>query len=99
MSEYIPLELESQSIDSDYIKDNQRLIKISHFEKSNIIYQEVTIENFNFFIITLTTFETNQSNDSLPLVHPDLIDWEQNESIEIDYFRNDYVIAQYLNVI
>lgn len=48
--------------------------------------------------MTIETFETDQG-DNLPLVHPELIEWDNTELIEIDTFPNDYTISLYLNAI
>lgn len=46
--------------------------------------------------MTLTTTDLNPPNDSLPLIYPDLIDWEELEHHDIPIFSNNESIVQYL---
>lgn len=49
--------------------------------------------------MTLNTLETSQPDDPLPLIHPELTDWENEGYTIIDTFSNDHVISIYLNAI
>lgn len=49
--------------------------------------------------MTLDTLKPSQPDDPLPLIHPELIDWENEKHIVIDTFPNDHAISVYLNAI
>lgn len=46
--------------------------------------------------MTLTTFDLDQSDDSLPLIHPELINWEQTKFLDIPIFLDDDAIVNFL---
>lgn len=48
--------------------------------------------------MTLGALDVQQSDDALPLVYLELIDWENEGPIEIETFPNDHAISLYLNV-
>lgn len=71
--------------------------EIDDLEESNIIDLDITIDNLdNMAIGTLTTIDLSQSNDLLPLIHPELIDWELAEPINVPIFANDDAIINFL---
>lgn len=72
------------------------LIKIVNIEESNIIDLNFSIEfPNNVSIITIIAFGLDQSDDSLHLVYPKLIDWEQKEPLDITTFPDDNAIVHY----
>lgn len=69
----------------------------NNLEESNVIDLDFYIEHLhNVSIITITTFDLYQLDDSLPLVYLELIDWVQKEPLDIGTFPNDDAIAHYL---
>lgn len=50
----------------------------------------------NVSIMTLTVVDLNPPNDPLPLIHLELIDWEQPEQLTIPIFPDDETIVQYV---
>lgn len=72
-----PFQFGSQYID-DSSEDDQTRNEIDDLKESNFIDLDFSITNLdNISIMTLTALDLNPPNDSLPLVHPKLIDWEQ----------------------
>ena len=55
----------------------------------------LTLENFS--INTIMTFE-HDPNDPLPLLHPELIDWDSPLIPKLDVFYNDDSIIDYLGI-
>lgn len=46
--------------------------------------------------MTLIAGDLDPPNDPLPLIHPELIEWEQPKHIDIPTFQNNDAIVQYL---
>lgn len=46
--------------------------------------------------MTITSFDLDQLDDSLPLVYPKIIDWDQKEPIDTTTFLDDDAIVHYL---
>lgn len=91
-----PFEFGSQYID-DSSEDDQVLSEIDVLEESNIIDLDLSIEAHDkIFIMTLITFDFDQPDNSSPLLHPDFIDWEQKETLDIPIFLDDDAIVNYL---
>lgn len=93
------LELESHSADLDLIEDDQELLGRGHSNEGIVLDIDIHIGNFDNSIMTLNTLETSQPNDPLPLLHPELIEWENEGHTAIDTFPNDHAISMYLNAI
>lgn len=93
------LELESYSVDLDLTEDDQKLLARCHSDESTVLDIEIHIEDFNVSIMALNAFETSQPEDPLPLIHPKLIDWDNEEHTKIDTSPNEHAIALYLNAI
>lgn len=83
----------------DLTKDDQELLTQGHSNESTILDIDIHIENFDISIMTLEILETSQPKDPLPLIHPELIDWENEGHAAIDTFLNDHAISIYLNAI
>jgi len=55
--------------------------------------------SFNNSILTINAIEPDQPNDLLPLVHPELIDWDlEGTTPKLDTFKNDDAIIDYLDL-
>lgn len=92
------LEIGSQHIDDSTVDDSTRSEKdIS--EESYLIYLNFSIGKIeDTSIRTLTLFNLNHSSDFLPLLHPELIDWDQTKPFGIPTFPNDDAIVNFLCV-
>ncbi|GLJ30964.1 hypothetical protein SUGI_0618010 [Cryptomeria japonica] len=93
------LKLESHSAKLDLTEDDHELLMRGHSDESIVLDIDTHIENFDTSIMTLETLETSQPEDPLPLIHPELIDWENEGHTAIDTFPNDHAISIYLNAI
>lgn len=71
------------------------MIKREYPEESAILNSTNIPKNFDNYVMTI---ETDQA-DNLPLVHPELIGWDDTKLIEVDTFPNDHAIFVYLNAI
>jgi hypothetical protein len=47
--------------------------------------------------MTLTIQDLTQPNDSMPLIYPELIDWDHDAQIHIPTFHNDEEIVNFLS--
>lgn len=66
-------------------------------EESIIIDLDITTKIFdNIAIRTFTAIDLTQSDDFLPLMHPELIDWDPIEPMNIPIFENDDAIVNFL---
>lgn len=75
-SENKQLQYERGNIDESTIKYLETVIDLTH----------ATDSYDNISIMTLTATDLNPPNDSLPLIYPDLIDWEEPEHNDIPIF-------------
>lgn len=55
------------------------------------------VDSFDNNMIMFLKLVENNHNDSLSLLYAELIEWNQEEPINLVTFPNDYVIAYYLN--
>lgn len=58
--------------------------------------EDIVINLQKFYILNIMPFDTNAPND-LPLVHPELIDWGQEDPPELQTFSDDHAIINFLN--
>lgn len=84
-------ESEQKHYEQVYMEDNtiEDLDEILDFFKTKTNHDETSV-------LTLTVAKLDPSNDSLPLVFPDLIDWDEPEIHDIPIFPNDESIIHYL---
>lgn len=77
---------------------SERYLAIDESDESMEIDLTDTIINLdNFSINTISAFETDP-NDPMPLVHPELINWDSPDHPELDVFHNDDTIIDYLGI-
>jgi len=51
------------------------------------------------FVLTINTSEPDQTSNPLPLINPELIDWDlEGTTLELDTFENDEAIIDYLDL-
>lgn len=88
---YDAKENEQQHYEQVYTKNDtlEDLDEILEFFNTQTNHDETSI-------LTLTAAELDPPNDSLPLVFPDLIDWDEPETHDIPIFLNDESIIHYL---
>lgn len=78
-------------------ENEQHCYEIGNSKESTIIDLTHITNNFdNVSIMTLTAMELNPPDDPLPLIHLELIDWEQPGQLNITIFTDDDTIVQYL---
>lgn len=54
--------------------------------------------NYDYYVMNLEA-PNNDDDYDLPLLHPELIDWDNLENPELDVFSNDHDLVVYLNAI
>lgn len=77
-------------------ENEHRCYKIGNPKGIIIDLNHVTYNFDNVSIMPLTTVDLNPPNDSLPLIHLELTDWEHPEQLNIPIFLDDDTIVHYI---
>jgi hypothetical protein len=89
-----PLEFEPR-YDNDSNEDNSDSSEIDNQQEHTII--DLDHHEDDNRVMTLMIQDLTQSNDSMPLIYPKLIDWYHDAQVHIPTFHNDEEIVNFLS--
>jgi len=90
-----PLDCDSPIPKNTTFKEGSSSIAINNLEESTI---PNTIPTNTPSISIQTINESNLSSDSLPLMHPELINWDLQGTLQLDMFQNDDAYIDYMEL-
>lgn len=92
------LECELQNTNTDFVRTNWKTLGRDNSQNHSIYDITYSMQNYDHYVMN---FEApNDDNDyELPLLPPELIDWDNLENPESDVFSNDHDLVVYLNAI
>lgn len=93
-----PLECELQNANINLVKANSETLEKDNPQKHLIYDNTYSMLNYDHYVMNVET-PNDDSDYDLPLLHPELIDWDNLDNSELNVFSNDHDLVVYLNAI
>lgn len=98
MSVEEPLECELQNANIDFVRTNSETLEKDNSQKHLTYDSTYSMPSYDHYVMNVET-PNDDSDYDLPLLHPELIDWDNLDNSELNVFSNDHDLAVYLNAV
>lgn len=82
-------ESESQNTNPDFVRANWRALGRGYPQEIYIYDITYSTPNYHYYVMNLE-IPNDDNNYDLPMLHLELIDWDNLENPELDVFSNDH---------